>query len=80
MSQTCGRQLTDNTANKRPVEEILSGLMPSKSKDDYEKAWKQFILFTEKEGEKPTESDYIQPSQGSQLPLMVSKNKENYIL
>ena len=60
MSQTRARQLTDNMANKRPVEEILSGLMPSKSKDDYEKAWKQFILFTEKEGEKPTESDYIQ--------------------
>ena len=43
--------------NKRPVEEILSETLPTKSKGEYIKAWKAFREYLGHEN-KPTDSDY----------------------
>ena len=46
-------------ANKRNVSEILDDSLPDVSKDIYNKAWREFVNFSDIGDKKPTEKDYL---------------------
>ena len=47
------------TMSKRKIEDIIEESLPQTSKDIYLKAWKDFMEYTQSDGQ-PSEDDYIQ--------------------
>ena len=48
------------STKKCNVNQIMEESLPPHSKENYLKAWTEFMNFTETNGEQPTEADYLQ--------------------